>query len=89
MEFCSKCGQLSAKECEGLFCLYAKEKDKALKYAAQIIGKNIQYTHSGNTVTGEVLEVHDFVGQIKVRSKTGKEYWVFIERVKSVIDTKV
>lgn len=86
MDFCSKCGQMFAKKCDVFFCAYTKEKAKAQKEAGKIIGKNIQYIHSGNTLIGKVLEVHDFVGQLKIRSKTGKEYWVFFERVKKVID---
>ena len=60
-----------------MFKKYLKEKEKSRNEAQSLIGKTINYTWSGNCVTGEVLKVHKFTDQLWVRSQTGKEYYIF------------
>ena len=49
-----------------------------------IIGDLVDYSYSGHDMTGEIVYIHPFTSQIKVRSSTGKEYWIFFDSIQDI-----
>jgi len=67
---------------------FIASKDKALNYCESNAGKAIVYRQSGHDIKGVLIGTHEnrFIPRLLVRSKTGKEYSIFIENLISIYE---
>jgi hypothetical protein len=60
-----------------VFSGYSKARDDARNIADSLVGQLVDYYHGGHYLRGEVLSVHDKMDTLKIKAKSGKEYFVF------------
>jgi hypothetical protein len=65
---------------------YKMLKLDALDYCEDRIGNKVTYRQSGRDIEGVLIGISDnhFLPRVLVKSKTGKEYLVFIENLISI-----
>lgn len=61
-------------------------KEASLEFCDSKAGSNITYRQSGHDMKGVLLGTHEqrFFPRALVKSKTGKEYYIYIENLLSI-----